>query len=86
MLLTFIKKCDIIFKWKNYYAPLAQLVEQLTLNQWVLGSSPRWCTNGPLVKRLRLRPLTAATPVRFWYGSPHRNAKIIIFPLCLYGS
>ena len=22
-------------------APLAQLVEQLTLNQWVLGSSPR---------------------------------------------
>ena len=25
-------------------APLAQLVEQLTLNQWVLGSSPRWCT------------------------------------------
>ena len=23
---------------------LAQLVEQLTLNQWVLGSSPRWCT------------------------------------------
>ena len=27
-----------------FYAPLAQLVEQLTLNQWVLGSSPRWCT------------------------------------------
>ena len=27
------------------YAPLAQMVEQLTLNQWVLGSSPRWCTN-----------------------------------------
>ena len=26
------------------YAPLAQLVEQLTLNQWVLGSSPRRCT------------------------------------------
>ena len=21
------------------------MVEQLTLNQWVLGSSPRWCTN-----------------------------------------
>ena len=30
------------------YAPLAQLVEQLTLNQWVLGSSPRWCTNWPV--------------------------------------
>ena len=25
-------------------APLAQLVEQLTLNQWVRGSSPRRCT------------------------------------------
>ena len=47
------------------------MVEQLTLNQWVLGSSPRWCTNffGPLVKRLRHRPLTPVTPVRFWYGS-----------------
>ena len=26
------------------YAPLAQLVEQLTLNQEVRGSIPRWCT------------------------------------------
>ncbi|VXB11796.1 hypothetical protein PSCLAVI8L_120078 [Pseudoclavibacter sp. 8L] len=26
------------------HAPLAQLAEQLTLNQWVLGSSPRGCT------------------------------------------
>ena len=25
-------------------APMPYLVEQLTLNQWVLGSSPRWCT------------------------------------------
>ena len=25
---------------KEKYAPLAQLVEQLTLNQWVPGSSP----------------------------------------------
>ena len=24
---------------------------------------------GPLVKRLRHRPLTPVTPVRFWYGS-----------------
>ena len=55
------------------YAPLAQMVEQLTLNQWVLGSSPRWCTIfGPLVKRLRLRPLTPATGVRFSHGSPKR--------------
>ena len=27
-------------KWVVEYAPLAQLVEQLTLNQWVPGSSP----------------------------------------------
>ena len=28
------------FFFKRKYAPLAQLVEQLTLNQWVPGSSP----------------------------------------------
>ena len=33
------------------YAPLAQLVEQLTLNQWVLGSSPRWCTKNSLTRK-----------------------------------
>ena len=27
-------------RWVVEYAPLAQLVEQLTLNQWVPGSSP----------------------------------------------
>ena len=36
------------------YAPLAQLVEQLTLNQWVLGSSPRWCTKRASNARCRL--------------------------------
>ena len=51
-------------------APLAQLVEQLTLNQWVPGSSPWRCTNGPLVKWLRQRPLTPLTSVRIRYGSP----------------
>ena len=34
-------------------APLAQLVEQLTLNQWVLGSSPRWCTKKIPRKKLQ---------------------------------
>ena len=34
-----------------FYAPLAQLVEHLSLNQGVRGSSPRWCTiYGPVVK------------------------------------
>jgi hypothetical protein len=31
-------------KKDKYYASLAQLVEQLTLNQWVRGSNPRRCT------------------------------------------
>ena len=36
------KQLDISVK--DAVAPLAQLVEQLTLNQWVRGSSPRRCT------------------------------------------
>ena len=82
------------FLLEEKYAPLAQLVEQLTLNQWVHGSSPWWCTRfgalwvrnkihsgtekyrksncyGPLVKRLRRRPLTPQTGVRFSHGSPN---------------
>ena len=38
------------------YAPLAQLVEQLTLNQWVLGSSPRWCTFRPVGQVVKTPP------------------------------
>ena len=37
-------------------APLAQLVEQLTLNQWVLGSSPRWCTKWPVGQAVKTPP------------------------------
>ena len=37
-------------------APLAQLVEQLTLNQWVLGSSPRWCTKRPVGQAVKTPP------------------------------
>ena len=37
-------------------APLAQLVEQLTLNQWVLGSSPRWCTIWPVGQAVKTPP------------------------------
>ena len=29
------------------------MVEQLTLNQWVLGSSPRWCTKECLTRKCR---------------------------------
>ena len=30
----------------DYTISIGHLGEQLTLNQWVLGSSPRWCTIG----------------------------------------
>ena len=33
----------LILRHSRLNAPLAQLVEQLTLNQRALGSSPRWC-------------------------------------------
>ena len=50
---------------------LAQLAEHLTFNQGVPRSSRGWVTNfGPLVKRLRHRPFTAVSRVRFPDGSP----------------
>ena len=46
MNISSIRKCQVYREaWLSLaYAPLAQLVEQLTLNQWVRGSSPRRCT------------------------------------------
>mgnify|MGYP000509415742 CR=1 FL=1 len=35
----------------NYTISIGHLGEQLTLNQWVLGSSPRWCTKFPVTGR-----------------------------------
>ena len=40
-----------------------------------MGSSPISATNGPLVKRLRHRPFTAVTGVRFSHGSPKRKPR-----------
>ena len=36
----------------DYTISIGQLGEQLTLNQWVLGSSPRWCTKKPPVDKI----------------------------------
>ena len=69
---------------------LAQVVEHLTFNQVVRGSSPRWLTRlgfklklksqkdfkRPVVKRLRHRPFTAETWVRFPSGSPIKYATL----------
>ena len=38
----------------NYTISIGHLGEQLTLNQWVLGSSPRWCTKKSLTENVRL--------------------------------
>ena len=66
--------CDIIsmlnFTQVKLYEPLAQAAEHLPFKQGVPGSIPGWLTNGPLVKRLRHRPFTAESWVRFPYGSP----------------
>ena len=38
----------------DYTISIGQLGEQLTLNQWVLGSSPRWCTKKSLTENVGL--------------------------------
>ena len=43
----------------NYTISIGHLGEQLTLNQWVLGSSPRWCTILSLVLGKASRPEVA---------------------------
>ena len=45
-----VKKFELLFYTTIPLAPLAQLVEQLTLNQWVQGSSP-W---GDTKRRIRV--------------------------------
>ena len=38
----------------DYTISIGHVGEQLTLNQWVLGSSPRWCTKKSLTENVRL--------------------------------
>ena len=51
----------------DYTISISQLVEQLTLNQWVLGSSPRWCT--------KRQPLRRIPPWGFCFGLHARRAR-----------
>ena len=58
-------------------ALLAQLVEQLTLNQWVQGSSPWGCTSRrEILKSVSLFGLFGASPA---YSHFAINAKILAF-------
>ena len=56
------------FFFKRKYAPLAQLVEQLTLNQWVPGSNPWRRTRWPVGQAVKTAASHAANmgsiPVR----------------------
>ena len=58
----------------DYTISIGQLGEQLTLNQWVLGSSPRWCTKN-----------TATSVAVFFYapspsGRAHASRKRLHSP------
>ena len=59
-----------------YYAPLAQLVEQLTLNQWVLGSSPRWCTIKAKRYRCHWRKASGINRFRAFFARKFTNDSI----------
>ena len=56
---------NISSAYNKIYSSLAQSVEHLTVNQGVVGSSPTGGVYGSMVKRLRHRPFTAVTRVRF---------------------
>ena len=65
------------------WAPLAQLVEQLTLNQWVQGSSPWRCTIyssiAQSVERMTVNhDVTGSSPVR-GAKNPSLRAWIFLF-------
>ena len=53
--------CSVFRAQASLDAPLAQLVEQLTLNQWVLGSNPRRRT-----KQKALSPLSRGDNDAAW--------------------
>ena len=74
--LNYSKRDFTMYRANLIYAPLAQLVEQLTLNQWVLGSSPRWCTKAqPYGKRKAVFLLRFPGTLRTGAPSGTRTAR-----------
>ena len=66
-------------------APLAQLVEQLTLNQRVLGSSPRWCTTpGGEKKETWLVGQAVKTPASHAGNAGSIPARVTTFSVFLF--
>ena len=69
--------------------PVAQLVEHLTFNQVVVGSTPARLTSRLCPHRLvglGHRPFTAATGVRIPLGMPSLFRHLQIFPSLFYSS
>ena len=66
-LLTKQQACDIISKHYGGIAQLARAIGSYPIGRGFKSNS----RYGPLVKRLRHRPFTAVTWVRFPYGSPN---------------
>ena len=66
---------NIILSFWPKFEPLAQLVEQLTLNQRVSGSSPEWCTYFKASKYLNFKDLEA------FFISGRYNYLLLIYPL-----
>ena len=59
-----------VLKVYTFIIPDSSMVEHTAVNRGVVGSSPtRGVFYGPMVKRLRHRPFTAVTRVRFPLGS-----------------
>ncbi len=63
--------CDIISKHYGGIAQLARAIGSYPIGRGFKSNS----RYGPLVKRLRHRPFTAVTWVRFPYGSPKNTAE-----------
>ena len=72
--LTNIKRCDIILPLRKN-APLAQLVEQLTLNQWVPGSNPWRCT----IKRQETQRVSCLFIFVSWWFEPREISQREIY-------
>ena len=68
-LLTKQQACDIISKHYGGIAQLARAIGSYPIGRGFKSNS----RYGPLVKRLRHRPFTAVTWVRFPYGSPKKE-------------
>ena len=59
---------------------MAQLVEQLTLNQWVPGSSPGGCTSHAEVAELAdaLDSKSSLAQTKWGFDSPLRHKRILV--------